>query len=517
MIRVILLLCFISRVLTMRSHHQVYVSRKSRSNSVPTNAGYVYSQFNNDPASFSTFGYSARDDSSGESLERYNPLELKHSVQYSAPIAAMKSVGDHVYTTPSTSQYGVDYEIAKSEAKYNSKFMPSKLKTDAMYERLKSIMHYHPPVDSGYMTTYGHNEYNVDDDDVRSNSRSSYDNWPYYYHSPYEYEHMKIDSEIEKAKDKRYAADSARVSIPVHEDLDGDPHNTFGPLTTERYNPARDNPIIGDQPFFSFVLNDYFDRSKEDDTFIFKGLDWGKDFDHGSSAPELDDYLRRTRRLESNYDWKPMPYYNDGTLDSLLRRPYEGIKTAQGEGSTQNLDDKQHEYNNHETGNHEVENHKTQHQHAGNKHEGFKTFADAFAKKFGSEDHKKDSTYLIKRNQDKGEKKKGFRRVYHKNEYQEEDEFYDNNNSSAKAEEKGSSNTQIGGIEESAQGHAVGEIKNESSAFNKDRNTDKNIFKNNHQRYGSVKGLDKQFNKYRDVAKKAAQSNNADYHDNFRS
>lgn len=524
MFRAVLIFLLLTRVNTeVQSLQQsVYVSRKSRSNSAPVETGYVYNQVDNHPGTLAMFGNEASDYNSF-GLGQYSDYPTGGSSKYSkksmpSSYASMEDVRPIImpYTESPVSSYHIDYLKSKAEAKFDSHYLPSKMKSDAMYEKLKSIMHYKYPDDGTMDGAYDSmNDYHIDEDDVRTSSRSSYDSWPYFYHSPYEYEAMKIGSDVEKAKDKRYIADSNRDIIPVHEEVDDIPHYYNKALTTPRYDRdiSTDNPVFGDQAFFSFVLNDYFDKSNEDDPLVFKGLDWGKEFDHETSIPDIDDYLKRNRRLESNKN-----YYNDNREPTSQKstQSYDSSKASVGESSTEKGYNKKHEFDKHEKGNEHKENNKSAYENSGNNYRGFKDFVDTFANKFGGEEHKKDSKYVLKQNQDRGEKRKGFRRVYHKDEYQEDNEFFDNTNNSAKAEEKGASTVHSGGSEAFLKSQAAAAIGNEANAYNNAGNASNNNFERNHSGENQNKGVDSEFNRYRDVAKKAALSNSADYVDRYR-
>lgn len=556
MYRSLLILILITRVSTQRRSVQqsVFVSRKSRSNSAPTETGYVYSQVDNYPGTLAMYGsdgsdyntkysdypysgpskhvykkstsnaYSSHIDTPMKDVTKpypytatpmpsYEYLKAKSEASYDVN-APIKDVSPP-YTAPPMPSY--EYLKAKAETKYESNFLPSKLKSDAMYDKLKALMHYKYPDDGSVIeSTYMADDYHVDDDDVRSSSRTSYDGWPYFYHSPYEYESMKVDSDKDKAKDKRYILDhidNTKHVIPVHEDVDDIPHYYNQQTSTPRVNRAvtTDNPIYGDQPFFSFVLNDYFDKSNEDDSLVFKGLDWEREFDHEAGLPEVNDYLKRNRRVGSNYSGGNVDS-NNSHDNSKSTNGYDTAKAVAVDSTTEKGYDKKHKFDKHEKGNEHKENHKSAYENAGNNFRGFKDFADSFANKFGGQEHKKDSKFMLKTNQDKGEKRKGFRRVYHKDEYQEEDEFYDNSNSSAKGEEKGGSSVHLGDKHGTLQSHSVAATGNEANAYNNAGNTVKNNFENNHTGNSHNKGFDSEFNRYRDVAKKAALSNSAHRH-----
>lgn len=527
MYRAVLFVLFLMLVGAERRSVQqsVFVSRKSRSNSAPSETGYVYSQYNNHPGTLAMFGNDASEYNS-YSLGQYSDYPLSGPSRYmhkkSAPITypshselLVKEEIRPYTSSPPLPSY--EYLKAKAETKYESNFLPSKIKSDAMYEKLKSLMHYKYP-DESSMNEVNYDslsDYHIDDDDVRTSSRTSYDSWPYFYHSPYEYEAMKIDYDKQKAKDKRYIMENNKEVIPVHEDVEDIPHY-FNQPTSSRYDRqvTTDNPVYGDQPFFSFVLNDYFDKSNEDDSLVFKGLDWGKEFDHEPNLPDVDDYLKRNRRLGNNNYSNSHVNNNNGNTNIKSKKEYDSSKIAAADSTTEKGYNKKHEFDMHEKGNEHKENHKSAYENSGNNYRGFKDFVDTFANRFGGEDHKKDAKYVLKKNQDKGENRKGFRRVYHKDEYQEEDEFYDNSNSTAKAEEKGGSSVHHGGSAAVLQSHAAAAIGNEASGYNNAGNTAKNNFENRHRGNKINKGFDSEFNRYRDVAKKAAESNTADYVDN---
>ncbi|KAJ0172095.1 hypothetical protein K1T71_012068 [Dendrolimus kikuchii] len=520
------LICLLSQALgEMHSmEHSVYISRKSRSNALPTHTGHVYNRFSDHPGTFSKFGYNS--ESSTPSTAKYNIAATEYhfeppNFEYADPEMSRTTFKRKVEVTePSLTSYAVDAAIAKAEAKYNSKFLPSKMKTDAMYDRLRSVMYYHPP-DNTFEATMGYdmNDYHLDDDDVRTSSRGLYDNWPYFYHSPYEYEHMKIDLEIEKAKDKRYAIDTMS-EIPVYDNVNDVPDSYEYSIIQSYPDSTTDNPIHGNAPFFSFILNDYFNKNNDDDPLTFKGIDWGKEFDYQPKISDIDEYKKKKRQdlqtdLNDRTTTLPLPssqnrrnYLSNNVLDHTVRN--------YGESSTEKSYNNKNKFDKFHKGNDLAKNHKSAYEHNGKFNKTFKNFVDSFANKFGGEDQKKDSKYVLKMNQDKGEKKKGFRRVYHKDEYQENNEFYDNNNNSAKAEETGSSKAHFGGSEAVLQSHTAASLDDEDSAFNKAGSEDDKLLQNNHIGHEFLRGSDNQFNRYRGVAKQAAQSNSADYTDHYR-
>lgn len=482
----ILLLCLVSRVVAeLQTIHKIYISHKSKVDGIkPTFEGMAFEE----PLVHSTLN-SVPSDVKSLATEKYS---VSNPNRYSKSIKLAKR-------TPISIQSKREIDSVTPVIQYNHKYLPSKIKANIMYEQLKSAMHYRPTeneVVSGYYDGIG---YLNDQDDVRSSSRSVYDNYPYLYHNPYEYEQTKSDVEMQKAKDKRYATDPTRV-IPIHEDLSHDvvPDAYLYTLTT-------DNPMNGHDPFFKFVLNDYFDKNSDEDHLTFKGLNWGREFDHESALTDHPpaEVFRKNRRLD--YDNFYIPKHN-----------HYNIESTQGADVTEDTNIKKYDFDKHEKGNGEKTYDKSAYQKQGNQYTGFKDFVDAFANKFGSEDQKKDSKFVLKRDQDRGEKRKGFRRVYHKDEYQEDNEFYDNNNHKTQLEENGNASAHAGGSEGLLKSQAVAAIRNDAKAYNKIHDQEEDNYEKNRKGYEKMQGLDGNFNRYKDIAKFAAQSNNADYSDHFR-
>ena len=505
MSRLAIILCLIPRVISgsyTTVQHETYsehISRQSRSN-LPTQDDYVYRQFGkpgvrtaieqptvdpyivNDHFGAISFGQGASD-----SQTPYQDLISP-------------------YTTPSTFRSKLDYALSKSvsDAGYES----SKSRASSMLDKLKSMMHYHPPPEiANSMVGYdGTNDYHMDDDDVRS-SRSLYDNWPYFYHSPYEYEHNKDISDTEKAKDKRYVEDRAGVIIPVNEIIENDYPQTYERTAKYTTRDVTDNPIKGNGPFFSFVLNDYFDRNGDEDPVIFKGLDFGNDFDHDTYVP-ITDENRVSRRIESNYftTVSPVTVYRD-----------HGYKrTSDLESAKDRNRKREHTFDKSENGAKKNSEHNTGYENHSNRYNGMKDFLDNFANKFGSENFQKKMNIIKATNEDKGENKKGFRRVYHKDEYQEDNEFYDNKNSSSKGLEKGGYDKHVGGSEAYLRSQAAAAVGNESQAASNAGNTSDAKFENSHNGHDKVNTVENKLDRYRHVAKEAAKKNSADYVDTYR-
>ncbi|KAJ8709340.1 hypothetical protein PYW07_009166 [Mythimna separata] len=504
MSRLAIILCLIPRVISgiyTTVRHETYsehISRQSRSNLPTLRDGYVYRQFDK-PGVHSAVGQPTVDPYVVNN--QFEPKSFR-KVRHDSPIGY-----EHLtlpYATPSTLKSEVDYAIAKSAA--DARYESSKSSSDTMLDKLKSLMHYRPPQDMdsdrnvvGYD---GISDYrSMDDDDVRSSSRN-YDNWPYFYHSPYEYEHNKDIFDTQKAKDKRYVADGFDHIIPVNEVIEDD-HPQGYDRRAKHLREGSDNPITGDEPFFSFVLNDYYEKSGDDDPVIFKGLDFVNDFDHDTSLPEPDDN-RISRRLGNNYYSTIRPAtVHHAAYKNLAELESSTIKNSKGDRT----------FDKHENGAKKNAELKTGFENHANRYNGFKDFLDNFSNKFGSEDLTKNINYIRSMNQDKGENNKGFRRVYHKDEYQEDKEFYNNNNSSAKGLEKGGFNAHLGGSEAYLRSQAAAALGNESQAASNAGSTSDAKFDNSHRGHDRYNMLDNKLHKYRNVAKAAAQSNNADYVD----
>lgn len=500
MSRFAIILCFIPRVISgiyTTVRHETYsehISRQSRSNLPTQHDGYVYRQFDK-PGVLSQIGQPTVDP---YAVNNHFESKSFRNSRSDMPVEYGDIIGP--YTTPSSLKSEIDYALAKSAA--DARYEISKSSSDSMLDKLKSLMHYHPPPDVANeinMAGYdGTSDYHMDHDDIRSSSSSLYDNWPYFYHSPYEYEHNKDIFDTEKAKDKRYVADGHKNVIPVHEVIEND--HPPGYDGTPKYLHTTDNPVGGDGPFFSFVLNDYFERSSDDDPIIFKGLDFANDFDHDTYVPKSDG-----RKLRNSY-------YSTISPGTVNYDTYTKLAEAEKEKNRW----RDNSFDKGEIGEKKNSQHKTGFENQANHYNGYKDFLDNFANKFGSEDVKKNLNYIRATNQDKGENKKGFRRVYHKDEYQEDKEFFDNNNSSAKGVEKGGYNAHVGGSEAYLRSQAAAAVGNQNNAHSNAGNTNDAKFSNSHKGHDRLNTLESSLNKYRNVAKDAALSNNADYSDSFR-
>ncbi|KPJ17962.1 hypothetical protein RR48_07359 [Papilio machaon] len=101
------------------------------------------------------------------------------------------------------------------------------------------------------------------------------------------------DSELEMYRDPYYTEEI--VPLRLTSDTLGNKRITY---LSSKYGSDPDNPVFGDQAFFSFILNDYFDRNIEDDPKLMEDVRWGKDFDKELTAKRD---AKRVRRLENYY------------------------------------------------------------------------------------------------------------------------------------------------------------------------------------------------------------------------
>lgn len=563
MIRLLLLLVFVVRASADLSSlkYQIRETRKSRSTDEPAEREYLYSKVNNNPDTIATYGTDANGytpqafepnananlytvNNFGDTYNKHPDILSESAVLDNAPSTdnthvkhdgggysgyysslpegkySDKTINHsppthylHEFPSPHSEYSGtVDYQIAKSEAKYNSHYLPSKIKSDVEYEKLKSAMHYRPSSDLPYDLAYNdYNNFRVDDDDVKTSSRSPYDGWPYFYHNLYEYDLNKVnvDNKLQKAIDKRYAGDSGAKHkiIPVYEYQQYDkPYNAKYIETT-----TQDNPISGHDPFFSFVLNDYYEKSGDDDALNFKGLEWGQNFDYGHGIPITEEITTVRPRL-SRQDIPNSYEHSDNHLNNEQHtEKYNRHESGFGDSATEKGYKKNHEFVNQEKGNTENSEHQQDYEQNGQNQKHYKDFLDTFANKFGGEKHNKNAKYALERNQDKGEKKKGFRRVYHKDEYQEDNEFYDNINNKAHVHEDAQSSGHSGGSEAFLKSHAAATAGDESNSHSNKGKTHKSHFEKNHSGNDRSEGIDYDYNRYREKANKAGGLNSAEY------
>lgn len=429
------------------SVQHAYISRKSHSDSIPSETGYVYSKTDDKPGSYMSY----------------------------------------------SSNNAKDYHYDKA-----------KLANDKFLERMKSIMHYDMSKDVNQMRDYGSNTFNTDDDDVRTLSRNFYHSWPFYY-SPYEHE---FDKEVETIKDKRYVDLSRGMIKPVHEDIENDvPLKISGFLPTEAsLSSEQSHPVSAERPFLSFVINDYTDKNsnKDEDSFTFKGLD-DNYYDDNSPGLFMSKFPEYTySKPNDHYANEYKGDYNENLNNFELRNSV-----------TEKAYNKKHEFDKHEKGDHEKENHRNEYEQAGNGYKAFKDFMDSFINQHAAQNEQKDSKYKLKHNAHKGENKKGFHRVYHKDEYQEDKEFYDNNNKTAQAEESGGSNLLTGQSGAVLRSQAVAALGNEAAGYRNTGGAEKGKFENNHKGYDNVKGSDKDSNNYRNLAKISSQNNYGNYGNDY--
>ncbi|XP_046972099.1 uncharacterized protein LOC124538892 [Vanessa cardui] len=473
--RIFVLLCLITRAcLEMQTVQHFYISRKTRSSLLPMQSGYVYTQVNNEPVQFSTFYNKLSDRSRTETGDQVDSsLKLDEKKR--------KEKGSQLF-----------------DSSYNNrtKGPPASRKDphDSMFDRNEYQNVASSNIESTYDTDH---DFHTDDEDIRTDSRNYY-GWPYFYHNLYEYEPMKFNVEYEKAKDKRFISSEVDRIIPVYENSNEDipeseiytSYNDMNVLTT-------DNPNYGNQPFFSYVLNDYFDQTYNDDPLNFKGVPWAKEFDHKKPFQDIYDSSKRVRRLDDNNPG----YHSDFSLGrDALQESLHGKSYASDYDSAVKENGKKNKHN-----------YKGDYKKNDQNYGGFKDFADAFTNRFGSEDHNKVAKYSIKNNNDKGGKKKGFRKVYHKDEYQEHDEFYDDNNSSVNKEENGESKVRVGGSDAFLRSQAAAALENTENELNRAEDIASHNYDQQHTGKQRHRGNENNYNQFRDLVKNAAFSNNADY------
>lgn len=326
--------------------------------------------------------------------------------------------------------------------------------------------------------------YDSDSEDIRTASGSAYEAWPYFHQYPFEYTHSDIDIEIAKAKDKRYASGDTyrpiRDIIPVHEVIEED---TSIPYRYSTPSPYADYPLAGEQPFFSYVIQDYGTTKSpdDDDSFSFNSFV----VPHGYEAD-------KHYHDHDNVYYPPKEhYYNNGHKHHIDATTKNKVKDKGY--------DKKQAFDKHEKGSNENAKKKAAYEESEKNYNGFKKFSENFANKFGAEENNKDAKYIMKNLQDKAEKKKGFHRVYHKDEYQMDKEFYDNTANLVNAEEKGDSKFKNGGSAGSLESQAVAAIGDRADASHKAGSSSRNKFANSHSGFDGSTGRDKHYDRYNNI------------------
>ncbi|XP_061725946.1 uncharacterized protein LOC133531637 [Cydia pomonella] len=519
MYRTILFLLFVARVKTEPKsfQHEYYVSRQSRNNAAPMQTGYVMSRMDNKPPTYQSFGNPSA--SFGESVKTHSDISThttpnsdfednyrKSLIKFTDMSIMRKdpfkfsSVGNMAFTatesimpfTKAWDKHSMNYEIAKAKSKFGlNPSMSIKAEGEYMKDRVTNLERYSATEPSEDVTPmYDYNrEFHIDDDDVKTLSGHTLEWWPYFLHSPYEYESIKMDSQIEKAKEKRYAIASAERVIPVHEHHEEYSHGYTQPhYDRSTITGVGETPIPTDNGYISYTIKDFGSNYESDPL----ELSWGNAFD---TNDDIQNTGKRNRRLdEHSHDNN----HNSGTKVDASNR------AALGDSSTEKTYEKKHEFNKHESGDSKNHDHNTNRAVAENNESAYKDIVDQFANRYGGEDHKRHSSFALKRNSDNGEKRKGFRKVYHKDEYQEENEFFDNTKNSANAEDSGSSISHLGGSTAAVHSHAAAAAGNKANAFNDIENSKKNSFENNHKGHDVKKGLERDSNRYKDISQISA-------------
>lgn len=403
---------------------------------------------------------------------------------------------------------GLDLMIMR--AKSNSYYLPPILKSGEVNEKLNPMSgdtKSEKPVGlPDVLSQYSNVEYHMsDEDDVKTSPRSVYGNWPSYHYTPYETEQNRKQAQIEKAKDKRHIGDedSTRV-IPIHEDLSHDVPTSY---------VANDNPLSGNDPFFSFVLNDYIDDKPSDDQFTFKGA---SDWDNGGLRSLSEDFSSRNRRIgNTNFNMQKDSKYPADSEPQLYRRRHNEITTSLGDLVTEKGIHKGNEFRQNANGDNIIVNDKANYKQGQQSSKGNKDFLETFANKVDGQDHRNNSKFSVKKNEDNGEKIKGFHRIYRIDEYKEDKEFYKNSDNNAKLEENGTSNTHAAGSKGVLGSSAAASISDQSYDAKRTGNIERNQFGNYLKGQDMVNNYEKDFRRYRDAAKQAALSNNMDYSDRY--
>lgn len=480
----------------LRAMQRYFIHRSMRPNTAPLGHGYLYTQFNDAPATLHAFTnmYENHIEKRDANKNTTKEMTVGNSTQ---PSEEAKTASE---ATPTTDNTGMLNTIG------NIMWPPR----GNAHETLKFAA-------SNIMNSFN-SMFRIDDDDIRNDFKNFYDIWPFFYQKMYAYEPKKPDAVTEKAKDKTFVVPITEKIIPVHEHVE---ETVINPYTEYKMNSAQDyrvkdknildvkggttdNPNYGNQPFFSYVLNDYFDKTGEDDASRSTEMPWGKDFDHEMKLQEIDDYVKRMRRLEE----APNAYREDGT--STFKRNDDMHETLKSKGRDSN-----HESESKKKGDSSKHNYDGSYRYDGENYRGFKDFADSFANRYGSEDHDRAANYAKKNNADKGDKKKGFRKIYHKDEYQELHDFFDNKDDSENAEEKGASKVHIGGSEGFLRSVAGAATGSDQHNLSHEEDAEKNMFEDNHQDKKSYSGIDRELDQYRDIARHTALSNNAESVDRY--
>lgn len=424
-----------------------YVNRKTRSNSEPIETGYVYSQTGDSPGSLTTFGSTSAND-------YHMDREISNSDN---DFERMKSLSN--------------YELSRNMDK-----------TNAMFDASAKM--------NNYMSDQN---FNMDDEDIRTDSGNLYDTWPYYY----SYFEPMLDMHTETIKDKRYIEPSHDIK-PVHEYVDEEMPNDMSFIHTERYMrnvqyttpfpyTVIHQPISDNNGFLSYDINDNYDKNKynDEDSFTFKGLD--------------------------NYYSVPITHHANHHNYDIGNKNKHAINQDIGKFVTEKAYEKKHDFDKHEKGNNEKEHHKGEYEKGGKKYNEYKNFKDAFGNRYSTGNENKDSKYELQNNSHKGEKKKGFHRVYHKNEYQEDNEFFDNNEKKANAEEKGGIHHNSGHQNGILHSQAAVSLGNEGMGFKNVGGFDKDKFEHNHSGDNAAKGIDKNLHAHVNFDQNSAQYRHGDY------
>ncbi|CAH2054169.1 unnamed protein product, partial [Iphiclides podalirius] len=241
--------------------------------------------------------------------------------------------------------FSVQFNDARTESTNSMDNANSKKQTDFLFSPITS---YKNPLA----------RFKLKGGDTGSTTIHPYHTWQYVFQNPRIFRTVESISENDKAKDKRYTD-----VIPLQKQLPGASFNQYSYLSPI-YKKDSDNPVFGDQAFFSFILNDYFDRSIDDDPVLFKDQHWGKEFD-------IEPTGKRIRRLETG-DYSKSITAEPQAVNYDAKFAKENLYKRMNEAGAQK--DNYSENSN-----------------------GFKSLVETFAQKFGSSDDELETQSKIKR------------------------------------------------------------------------------------------------------------------------
>ncbi|XP_041983212.1 GATA zinc finger domain-containing protein 14-like [Aricia agestis] len=445
------LIIFLLLLTNVKLEKSVYMVKTESGYVQPIQRGYVYSQRNNEPAKIITIDNLKREETSTKPIFGKGKCDFKSE--------AVR-------------------ELCKRRKSYVE---ADKKKTeDGNGKNKDTKVHDAKATASELNNMYSNSGFQVDAEDLRTDNRYVYEDWPYMHHSPYDYEKVKFETEFEN--DKSRSMNGNEKIIPVYEHVDD-----YRP-------PIVPNLMIGSKPVMSQAPG-YIDKVSSEDLLTFKGLSWdsGNDFHHSKPFINME-------AQNSHLSNVPSSSYNLAMTNSA---PIY-VQTNKDHGVNNN-----NEFGDHHKSNEEKNSEGLKSKYDAEKYSGYKDFLDTFANKFGLEDNYKNSKYMLKMNADKGEKKNGFRRVYHKDEYQENNEFFDNTNKKSATEQDGASKIHTGGSEAFLKSHAAAALGEEKDSLSNHKDHLMNNYERNNEGSNYNKGSSHDYNHYVD------QSRHPSYYDHL--